>query len=202
MPEQTYKYSKDSFLKYLREKDPELSKLSTYPDYMIYDMGVDKYSKHKGEIEPFVSQEKIEQTRKEKEENVSPGAWNRFKHSPLGLGVVIPGMATDANSSEWQKASLQQSLQGTAELAAGGKLPYDLKEYDLDALQQIFSGVVGLLYPLDAITMFGGGGLAGAGLKTVAKTTLPKSVMKKQISRLGKRGMKLTNKYKKHPICK
>ena len=190
MPEQTYKYSKDSFLKYLREKDPELSKLSTYPDYMIYDMGVDKYSKHKGEIEPFVSQEKIEQTRKEKEENVSPGAWNRFKHSPLGLGVVIPGMATDANSSEWQKASLQQSLQGTAELAAGGKLPYDLKEYDLDALQQIFSGVVGLLYPLDAITMFGGGGLAGAGLKTVAKTTLPKSVMKKQISRLGKRGMK------------
>jgi hypothetical protein len=203
MATQKYKYTRDQFIDLLQDetKNPDFKKYRGYPDYYIYQKGLEKFPKLAQDVAPFVDEEKIRREEEQRYNAIHPSFFERFARSPLGLGAIFPGLVVDEHSYDWQKASLQGSIQGALELTTKGKLPFELQDYDLNPLEEIFSGLYSLLFPLDAATMFIGGGYGGLALKGAVrygtKKVIPKMVSKNLLLKKGleNKASKMAAKY-------
>ena len=166
MANKTYKYTSDEFINYLRNDDPvfQNSFHQNLPDEELYRLGMRTYSNYADQVEPLTPIEKPDV-------DVSPGWFDS-----------IPRYGIDENSPDFMKSAYANSLQGMLDLYEDGRLPFEYEEYDLNILEQLGAGIMGLAMPLDALTMFGGGGVVGAGIKKAATKTLGQKAFQKEIS--------------------
>ncbi len=167
MANKTYKYTRDEFLNYLKNEDPSFQKpyYKNIADENLYKLGMKRYSGSIDEIEPFTPVEAKPLT------DVSPGFFGS-----------LPRWGVNENSADFMKSAYANSFQGMADLNEDGQLPFEIEEYDLEIWEQVAAGIMGLFMPLDALTMFGGGGLAGIGIKTAARKTLGQKAFQKSIA--------------------
>ena len=169
----------------------DLKKYKNYPDAYLYRKGLKKYAKDSHMVEPFSRQDIYKEAEEKRWTEAHPDFFARFARSPLGIGAVIPGLTVTAESMDWQKAALQHSIQGLMELTYNKKLPFALEDYDLNPLEEVLSGLYGLSFPLDAATMFAGGGFGGVAMKATVGGALTKTGIKSALTKnlLVKKGM-------------